>query len=168
MIDPYSYRERLALPKLLIHGTNDPYWTVDATRFYFDDLPGVKYILTLPNAGHGLDGQQLKAVQSAAAFAKFVAQGKEWINVKWTLSESETEYRIDVKTDIAVRTAKLWTAHSDTKDFRQAKWSATVLAPKEEFSASVSKPESGHIAFFVEIEPGNGLTFSVTTQVWRF
>ena len=56
MIDPYAYRERLALPKLLIHGANDPYWTVDAAKFYFDDLPGVKYILTLPNAGHGLDG----------------------------------------------------------------------------------------------------------------
>ena len=169
MIDPYAYRERLALPKLLIHGTNDPYWTVDASKFYFDDLPGVKYILTLPNAGHGLDGQQLKAAQTAAAFAKHVAQGSELPTLKWKLTEHDTGYEINIETDIPVRVARLWAARSDSKDFRQARWSASPLSVAELDAVFIFKPSTGHIAFFVELESINdGLPFSLTTQVWRF
>jgi len=169
MIDPYSYRSRMSLPKLLIHGTNDPYWTVDATKFYFDDLPGVKYILTLPNAGHGLDGQQIKAAQTAAVFAKHAARGKDWPTVKWKLAENNTEYRIDIETDLLLHAAKLWTAQSETKDFRKAKWTSTALTSKATLSVSVAKTESGHVAFFVELESSDdGLPFSLTTQVWRF
>ena len=169
MIDPYAYRSRLSLPKLLIHGTNDPYWTVDATRFYFDEIPGVKYILTLPNVGHGLDGQQLKAAQTAAAFAKHVARGDELPTMKWKLAASDTHYEIAIESDIAMRTARLWTARSETKDFRQARWSSTVLSKEELEAVCIVKPESGHIAFFVELESiSDGLPFSLTTQVWRF
>ncbi|MCL2709924.1 MAG: PhoPQ-activated pathogenicity-related family protein [Planctomycetaceae bacterium] len=169
MIDPYAYRERLALPKLLIHGTNDPYWAIDASKLYFDDLPGVKYILTLPNAGHGLDGQQLKAAQTAAAFAKHVAQGSELPTLKWKLTEHDTGYEINIETDIDARIARLWTARSETKDFRQARWSSSTLPPGGRRTVFVAKPESGHIAFFVELESiSDGLPFSLTTQVWRF
>ena len=169
MTDPYAYRDRLVLPKLLIHGTNDPYWTVDATKFYFDDLPGVKYILTLPNAGHGLDGQQLKAAQTAAAFAKHAARGDALPTMKWKLAESDTGYEVDIETDIVVRNARLWTARSETKDFRQARWSSTALTKEELGAVFIFKPQSGHIAFFVELESiSDGLPFSLTTQVWRF
>ena len=169
MVDPYSYRERLSLPKLLVHGTNDPYWTLDATKHYFDDLPGVKYILTLPNAGHGLDAQQMKAAQAGAAFAKFAAKGGNWTPVKWKLAVTDTGYRIDIETDISPRAVKLWTAQSETKDFRQAKWTSTSLEAKGTQSVLVAKPLSGHIAFFVELESvSDSLPFSVTTQVWRY
>jgi PhoPQ-activated pathogenicity-related protein len=140
------------MPKLLIHGTNDPYWTVDAAKFYFDDLLGVKYILTLPNAGHGLDGQQLKAAQTAAVFAKHVAQGSKLPTMTWKLAETDAGYRIDITTDISLRAARLWTAQSDTKDFRKAKWSSTPLEVKTPLSIPVAKAESGHVAFFVELE----------------
>ena len=30
MIDPYSYRAKLTVPKIIFIGTNDEYWTVDA------------------------------------------------------------------------------------------------------------------------------------------
>jgi len=169
MIDPYSYRSRLTMPKLLIHGTNDPYWALDAAKFYFDDLPGVKYILTLPNAAHDLGSQQIKGVQTAAVFARKAARGDAWPTVKWKLVENETGYRIDIETDLALRGVKLWAAQSETKDFRQAKWTSTTLEAKASLSVPVSKPESGYIAFFVELESVDaGLPFSLTTQVWRF
>ena len=169
MVDPYSYRSRLTMPKLLIHGTNDPYWTVDASKHYFDDLPGVKYILTLPNAGHGLDNQQIKGAMTLAVFAKYATQGRDWPTVKWKQSENDAGYQIDVETDLSLRGVKLWTAQSETKDFRQAKWTSTTLEAKASLSVPVSKPESGHVAFFVELESADeNLPFSLTTQVWRF
>src|SRR5262249_10007126 len=51
MVDPYSYRHRLTLPKLLINGLNDRYWTLDALNIYWDDLKGPKRVVYLPNAG---------------------------------------------------------------------------------------------------------------------
>jgi PhoPQ-activated pathogenicity-related protein len=169
MIDPYSYRSRLSLPKLLVHGTNDPYWTVDAAKFYFDDLPGVKYILTLPNAGHGLEGQLPKALQTTATFAKRAAKGGTWPAMKWKLNEKETEYQVTVESDITPHAVKLWTAQSETKDFRKAKWTSASVEPKKPLTVSVAKPAAGHIAFFIELESSDdGLPFSLTTQVWRF
>ena len=170
IIDPYSYRARLSVPKLLVHGANDPYWTVDAAKFYFDDLPGKKYILTLPNAGHNLGGQQIKGAQAAAVFARKIAKGEELPDVKWKLSETDEGYKVNVETDMTFRRARLWTAHSETKDFREASWTSSSLPePKAAFAVSIAKPKSGHVAFFVEIETiEEGLPFSLTTQVWRF
>ena len=55
MVDPFTYRDRLTKPKLLINGTNDRYWTQNALDFYWDDLKGPKYLTEIPNAGHGLE-----------------------------------------------------------------------------------------------------------------
>ena len=57
IVDPYRYRERLAMPKLIVLGTNDRYWPVDAAKMYFGDLKGEKHIHEVPNAGHGLGGR---------------------------------------------------------------------------------------------------------------
>ncbi|HEY2785108.1 MAG TPA: PhoPQ-activated protein PqaA family protein, partial [Fimbriiglobus sp.] len=54
MVDPWMYRANLTLPKMIINGTNDPYWAQDALNLYWDDLKGEKYVCYVPNAGHGL------------------------------------------------------------------------------------------------------------------
>ncbi|HCK14819.1 TPA: phenylacetic acid degradation protein, partial [Candidatus Poribacteria bacterium] len=45
IIDPYSYREQLTMPKLSVIGTNDNYWVLDALNLYWDGLPVPKYVL---------------------------------------------------------------------------------------------------------------------------
>lgn len=169
MIDPYSYRTRYTIPKMLVHGTNDPYWTVDASQFYWDDLPGIKYMLTLPNAGHGLDGQQVKAVQSIAVFARHAAERKPWPRMTWKLEEQEKQYNLKIDADLSEKRVKLWTAHSEIKDFRKAKWTSKSIEAGIEETIPISKPEAGHVAFFVELSATEyGIPFSLTTQVWRF
>ena len=54
MIDPYSYRDKLTMPKMLVMGNNDPYWSTDALNLYWDDLKGPKWVVYVPNAGHDL------------------------------------------------------------------------------------------------------------------
>ncbi len=169
MIDPYSYRSRLTLPKMLVHGTNDPYWTVDATKNYWNELSGVKYILTLPNAGHGLDAQLPKAVQSIAVFARHAAEGADWPRLDWKLEEKNDAYTVTLDTDLPKERVRLWTARSDSKDFRKAKWESTKIDADALPELTIPKPTSGHLAFYVEIESdAYGLPFALTTQVWRF
>ncbi len=84
-VDPYSYRQRYAMPKLLLLGTNDPYWTVDSLRHYWNDLPQPKLIFQTPNAGHDLAGGE-EAIQSLAAFFQMIADGQELPNMHWQFS----------------------------------------------------------------------------------
>ena len=174
MVDPYYYRSRLTMPKLLIHGTNDPYWTVDASHNYWDELTGPKYILTLPNVGHNLGNQKVKGVLTLAVFAKYAFSGGEWPNVIWQCGENEAgNYVVRVESEIPNGTSvKLWTAQSDTKEFRKANWTSRDLDAKPgdsgHYEAEISKPENGHVAFYIELESNwDDLPFALTTQVWR-
>jgi len=67
MVDPYTYRNRLRLPKFQINGTNDPYWTLDSLNLYWDELVGPKWVVYLPNAGHGLDQHREYAMGAIGA-----------------------------------------------------------------------------------------------------
>ena len=58
MIDPYSYRKTLTMPKMIFIGTNDEYWPVDAIKNYIDSIPGDNHICYVPNAGHNLGDKQ--------------------------------------------------------------------------------------------------------------
>src|SRR4029077_1602276 len=42
IIDPYSYRDRLTLPKFIINAGGDQYFPPDSSKFYFHDLKGIK------------------------------------------------------------------------------------------------------------------------------
>ena len=85
-IDPYAYRQRYNMPKLLLLGTNDPYWTVDSLRHYWSDLPTPKLIFQTPNAGHDLAGAK-EAVQSLAAFFQMIADGQLLPQMEWRFRE---------------------------------------------------------------------------------
>src|SRR3954447_21157322 len=52
--DPYSYRDRLTMPKYAIQAAGDQYFLPDSSRYYFDDLKGEKYLRYIPNTDHGL------------------------------------------------------------------------------------------------------------------
>ena len=70
MVDPYSYRDKLTMPKLIFIGTNDPYWPVDAVKHYFNDLKGENFIHYVANAGHDLNGGQQARWSLNAFFCK--------------------------------------------------------------------------------------------------
>src|SRR2546430_3639160 len=87
VVDPYEYRSRYTMPKLLLLGTNDPYWTVDSLRNYWNDLPGPKLIFQTPNAGHDLAGGK-QATETLAAFFQMIADGQELPQMDWKLSDT--------------------------------------------------------------------------------
>ena len=95
MVDPWAYRDRLTMPKLIINGTNDFYWATDALNLYWDGIPNDKWARYIPNAGHNLRRQdrpqpeQLNdLITSLAAFSRH--QIKRRANAKLAL---ETRHR---------------------------------------------------------------------------
>ncbi|MBL9163253.1 MAG: hypothetical protein JNL18_11005 [Planctomycetaceae bacterium] len=174
-VDPYTYRSELKLPKLLINGTNDRYWTVDATNIYWDELQGEKHVRYVPNAGHGLDDGKEGALITLAAFAQHVAQDKSLPELKWTHEGDDDEYRLKISSTPTPESVRLWVARSDTKDFRNAKWEATELRVSdeaggdgEEFVGVVAKPEEGHVALFGEATYRQGpLPYNLSTTLRR-
>lgn len=169
IVDPYTYRRQLTLPKLLLHGTNDPYWTVDAAKLYWDDLAGPKYIHEVPNAGHGLEGGRPKALATLAAFFGHSVGRKPWPELHWTHSENGKEYSLRVKSSQEPKAAQVWIAHSSSKDFRQSKWRSGPMPLCEgAFQAVVPRPSEGHVAFFGELQFADETPYSLCTLVRRY
>ena len=54
--EPYQYRHRLTMPKFIVNAAGDQFFLPDSSQFYFNDLPGVKYLRYVPNADHSLEG----------------------------------------------------------------------------------------------------------------
>ncbi len=168
-VDPYSYRARFKMPKLLLLGANDPYWTVDALRNYWDDLPEPKLIFQTPNAGHDLGGGK-EAIQTLAAFFQMIADGQPLPKMNWKIeNNSNLDASVRVTVSQPVKTFRLWTSESPERDFRKQRWSSRDLArgsEGREVSAAIEKPATGHRAFLVEAEltSSTGHPYKLSTE----
>jgi PhoPQ-activated pathogenicity-related protein len=161
MVDPYSYRHRLIMPKLIINGTNDEYWPVDAIKNYLDSIPGENYLLYIPNAGHDLDGGE-EAIRSLSAFFGRTLNHLPYPQCKWATSQKEGQVLLKVETTPQEMIgAVLWKTSSKDRDFRDEQWEETKIAASAESTlvAGVSLPDHGYVAFFVDLvykAPGGG------------
>jgi PhoPQ-activated pathogenicity-related protein len=165
-VDPYSYRARYNMPKLLLLGTNDPYWTVDALRHYWDDLPEPKLLFQTPNGGHNIS---MDAAEALAAFFQMIADQEELPKMEWQLTHGD-QGLLRVKVDRPAKAIHVWTADSDTRDFRKAEWKYRTLAIRpssSQISVEVDKPTSGYRAFMGEVvlTSSTGHEYKLSTQV---
>ena len=66
LVGPFSYKERYQMPKLLVNASGDEFFLPTSSQFYFDQLPGEKYLRYVPNADHSLSGSV--ALETVLAF----------------------------------------------------------------------------------------------------
>jgi PhoPQ-activated pathogenicity-related protein len=166
MVDPYAYRQRLDLPKLIVLGTNDRYWTLDALNLYWDGLPGDKHVLYMPNDGHGLR-DRARWSNSLACFFRHVAQDRPLPALSWHYSRNGTALEADIRARPAPAGGRLWMARSANRDFRAARWEAAPMTlDGATLRGRVPLSSSEYVAAFGEVEyrqDGNPCRF--TTQV---
>jgi PhoPQ-activated pathogenicity-related protein len=174
MVDPWAYRERLTIPKLIINGTNDFYWATDALNLYWDGIPQDKWVFYIPNAGHNLRRQdrpqreQLNDLVTAlAAFTRHQISGAPMPSLRWRHETVNGKPRLTI--DAAPRPvgARLWIAESATTDFRTIQWKEQPLTFADgKIIGEVMPPEKGHVAFFGELEyETDGLRYQLSTQM---
>lgn len=166
--EPYEYRDRLTMPKMIINSTGDQFFIPTSSQFYYDDLKGEKHIRYVPNADHSL--RKSDAFETIQAFYDSILNGHARPKLSWRF---EKDGSISAKTDTTPGVVKLWQASNpDARDFRLEKigaaWRETPLVESGgKYVARVEKPEKGWIAFFIELTyPGRGkYPLKLTTQV---
>jgi len=165
MVDPYSYLDRYTMPKLIVLGTNDRYWPVDAVKIYFSDLPGEKHIHYVPNAGHGLGPGAIEAV---SAFYQTVLTGEKRPVYSWKTEKGDGELRVVVSAEDRPIKVELWTALSADRDFRDEKWTgAPVEAVDGSWTGALKMPVGSYSAMFLSLtyESSLGHEYTLSTNV---
>ncbi len=150
IVDPFEYRESIKQPKLLIFGTNDPYWPVDACKLYWDELKGDKHLLYTPNQPHGIRDME-RVMGSIAALHRSRNGGPKLPQLGWEYKPAADSVRLSITCDQQPEHVRCWMARSNTRDFRQSTWTSEVMQTNShnfEFDA----PRNGEfLAMFGEI-----------------
>jgi PhoPQ-activated pathogenicity-related protein len=167
--DPYSYRDRLTMPKFIVNSAGDEFFLPDSSQFYFDDLKGEKYLRYVPNSNHSL--RDTDAVESMVAFYQTVLTGRPRPQFSWSF-DKDGSIRVETKTP--VKGVTLWQAtNAKARDFRLAViGKAYISQPLEAqsngiFVGKIATPKQGWSAFFVELtyDVGPPFPLKLTTAV---
>jgi PhoPQ-activated pathogenicity-related protein len=167
--EPYSYRDRYTMPKLIMNSAGDQYFLPDSSQFYFDDLPGEKYLRYVPNTNHSLGNSDAR--ESMIAYYDAVLRGQPRPKFFWKFEKNGDIRVTSVDKPIEV---KMWAANNPEKrDFRLMSigpaYKSTVLTSTGDnvYVGHIDKPEKGWTAFFVELTFASGgkYPFKFTTAV---
>ncbi|MBI1317933.1 MAG: PhoPQ-activated pathogenicity [Candidatus Hydrogenedens sp.] len=174
IVDPYSYLDRLTMPKFIMNGANDQFFVPDSSQYYWDDLQGPKWLRYVPNAGHPLDDT---AVPSVGAFYHAVVAGLPIPNYSFHFEDdgtivAELQPSSD-GTTVGPESVKLWQAYNPkTRDVRgvTATYEATDLSPTAPgvYRANVQPKDEGYTFYFIELNypgPHKDTPFRFTTGV---
>lgn len=176
MIDPWTYRERLDLPKLIVNGTNDEFWTLDSLNLYWDGLKGDKWVMYVPNAGHYLkqrdekgneEKMPMQAVNTLVAFCRSQIHGKPMPNFNCDMVCPPGAICLDmsVMCDVKPSSCRVLSTDAGTRDFRNSYWKHESLTPDGmTTTCKVNLPKAGHRAALLELEfEMEGLKYKLST-----
>lgn len=158
IVDPYSYRTRLNQPKLLIIGTNDRYWPLDALNLYWNDLIGEKYILYVPNQGHSV-ADFPRLLGSLTALHRHATGEQSLPKLQWDFQRgggTPESLRLTIDSDETPQRVSIWLAKSQTRDFRESRWESTDAKKNGQgWEYSLAVPQEGYAAMFGEAVYGD-------------
>ena len=170
LVDPFSMKERFEMPKLLVNAAGDEFFLPTSSQFYFDELPGEKYLRYVPNANHNVS-EGTDALETILAFYASILNGVDRPKFSWEL---EKDGSIRVLSGSKVKEVIMWSAtNQKARDFRKDtignSWEPKVLQQNEDgtYVGIPIKPKKGWKAYFIEMtyETPFGLNLKLTTPV---
>ena len=169
VVDPYSYRDRLTMPKYILNGSGDQFFPPDSWKFYFDGLKGEKYLCYVPNADHGLNAG---AYFQLASFYQTLLAGTPRPKFTWNKAADGS---LTVKCETKPTKVLQWKAYNpDARDFRlESLGKKYESSPVDEsqpgvYASNVKAADKGWTAFFLEMEfpnPGFSAPLKFTTGI---
>jgi len=172
LVDPFTYKDKITVPKLIITGTNDRYWPLDALNLYYDALAGEKYIYYAPNSGHGLEKCLSQVISNAIALHLKTAGKLAFPKSSWECKKDGDfiEFSIIPDSKVKPKSVFVWTATSPTRDFREVTWQKTAVTLNgSKYVHKVEKPDEGYFALFGQTDyQQNGKSFFLSTNVYVY
>ena len=169
IVEPYSYKDRMTMPKFMVNAAGDQFFLPDSWKFYYRKLKGEKHLRYVPNADHSLRNSD--AWESVTAFYESVIKGTKRPELDWKL-QADGSLRVTSKDKPSA--VKLWQANNaDARDFRMetlgAVYKSVDVQPLKDgvWVAKPEKPAKGYSAYFVEMTfpSGGKYPFKFTTGV---
>ena len=173
IVEPYSYRDRLTMPKYIINATQDQFFVPDSSQFYQRRLQGETRFRYVQNNDHGLS-RTADAAQDLEAWYTMILNSVARPEISW-VKRDDGQIEIDVLSGTP-SSVLVWEATNATE--RNFIWnevgstgiySSSVLAESSpgSYVTNVSLPAMGYKAFFVEFTfpSGGAFPFRVTTEV---
>ena len=154
-VEPYQFRHLFQMPKLLINGTIDEFFLPDSWKFYWNELPGEKYLQYVPNGNHGLAGSYRS--QNVYSFYRHLIQNKPLPDMDWEIGQDSIYLKINTQIPYEIA---IWKANNPQKrDFRS--WEVGKDAWKK---IPINVVPSGKYA--IEIPHEKGFTASLLEVVF--
>lgn len=173
IVEPYSYRDRLTMPKYIVNSTQDQFFLPDSSQFYQHRLQGETRIRYVQNNDHSL-GRTADAIADLEAWYTMILNSVARPEISW-VKRHDGQIEIDVLSGTP-SSVLIWEATNATE--RNFNWdevgstgiySSSILSESSpgKYETSVALPATGYKAFFVEFTFPSGGTFPfrITTEV---
>lgn len=173
VVDPYSYRTTLGLPKFLINSPGDQFFLPDAEKYYLNELYGETVSRYVPNTDHSLSSSAgvANALTSLVAWYQHLIFGA----ARPLITVSVAAGTLTVRSSSPATVARLWQANNQSaRDFRREAigeaWTSTTVTDSGggTYVAMLAQPLVGYSAYYIElVYPGvAGVPQTYSTQVY--
>lgn len=157
LVDPAQNLSSLKVPVLMVFGSNDTYWTIDAHTLYWDEIAVPKSMVMVPNMAHGW-GSTGYWTPTLAAFSRAVFSGGRL--EPWGHPEFQAAAGRSWPSSLEVEPPDvLWTARSSDRNFSGCQWE-----PAGRWDAS-ERDDLWTALFVARPRTSYGLEFWTTTPV---
>lgn len=167
-----AYAQRLNIPKYIINASGDDFFVPDNTRFYFDQLPGIKALRVAPNSAHYGILQYVETSLITLVNRLQHAVALPTMRMQWKKNEAaEGDINNVLQLDFSETPVKVvqWTASNPTaRDFRYAcgiRYKATAIEAGKSVSVPMGMPSEGWKASFVEAQFADGFVITTPVQI---
>ena len=154
ILDPWSHRERLTMPKLIVNSTGDQFFLPDSWRFYWEDLKGPKWLRYVPNTDHGLNGSANETVES---FFRCLLAGTNLPAFAWH-ETGPGRLRVEAGATAPLRVLAWRAVNPSARDFRLQTigpaWASEEVRPAAPgvYEAAAETPAKGWAALLLELQ----------------
>jgi PhoPQ-activated pathogenicity-related protein len=111
-VDPYYYRNRLTMPKLVVNAALDEFQQPDDTRYWWDEMPGPKHFIMTPNAEHSEATGIFEIVPAISAWVQKQLDKEPVPEFTWKIDDVTGEIVATLPVDTLVKEARVWWAYS--------------------------------------------------------
>lgn len=164
IIDPYTYRARLTMPKYIVCAAGDAFFPPDSWRYSLMGLPGETHVRYVPNVDHALAGSDV--FEAVGVFYELIAASIPRPRYTWSIGADDI---LRVHASDRPARVRLWRArNANARDFRfetiGAAWASARMAEESPgvYEARIISPDDGVDAFLIEMEYADGLRRPLT------